>query len=330
MRFLIRRKIMDWNNKKVLVTGASGFLGTWLSMYLNKLGAEPVGLWHDPTYPKKMEMMGWVHADLRDYDEMLRIMAEVKPDIVFHLGAQALHGVGMRAPLYTLQTNIMGTANVLEACRNVGVGAIVVSTSDKAYGEQPKLPYTEMDSMNGKAPYEVSKSCADLIAQGYRKTFVMPISVIRCGNIFGGGDYNYSRIVPYVIRQCMRRQPISLRSDGTLLRDYVYVEDVVDAFLKVAESVYDVHSLDNEDFNVGYNKPKTVEEVVVKITDLMGCGDLDIHTQKDSTHFSAEIQKQWLDSTKIQKKLGWQPIIGYDEGIQRTIGWYNKYIGGNK
>jgi CDP-glucose 4,6-dehydratase len=322
---------MNWKGKKVLITGASGFLGTWLSLYLNKMGAEPVGLWHDPTYPRKMEMMGWVHADLRNFEDIHRIVAEVKPDIIFHLGAQALHGVGMKAPLYTIQTNVMGTTNVLEACRQIGgVGAIVVSTSDKAYGEQPKLPYTELDSMNGKAPYEVSKSCADLIAQGYRKTFVMPISVLRCGNIFGGGDYNFSRLIPYTIRQCLRNEPIFLRSDGSLLRDYVYVEDVVDAFLKVAESVYDVNNLESEDFNVGYNKPQTVEEVVFSITDLMNCGNLEIHTQKDSTYFSAEIPKQWLDSTKIQKKLGWQPIIGYDEGMQRTIGWYNKYVGGSK
>jgi|WetSurMetagenome_2_1015567.scaffolds.fasta_scaffold00049_66 CDP-glucose 4,6-dehydratase len=322
---------MNWQGKKVLITGASGFLGTWLSLYLNKIGAEPVGLWHDPTYPRKMEMMGWVHADLRDFDDIHRIIAEVKPDIVFHLGAQALHGVGMRAPLYTIQTNVMGTTNVLEACRQIGgVGAIVVSTSDKAYGEQPKLPYTELASMNGKAPYEVSKSCADLISQGYRKTFVMPISVIRCGNIFGGGDYNFSRLIPYTIRQCLRNETIVLRSDGTLLRDYVYVEDVVDAFLKVAESVHDIRNSDNEDFNVSYNKPQTVEQVVVGITDLMDCSDIEIKTQTDPSRFSAEIPEQWLDSTKIQKKLGWQPIIGYDEGMQRTIGWYNKYVGGSK
>lgn len=319
---------MNWSNKKVLITGASGFLGTWLSMYLVKFGAEAIGLWHDPTYPRKMEMMGWVHADLRDYDDMLRIMAEVKPDVVFHLGAQALHGVGMRAPLYTLQTNIMGTANILEACRSVGVGAIVVASSDKAYGEQNKLPYTEESSMNGKAPYEVSKSCADLIAQGYRETFVLPVSVVRCGNIFGGGDYNFSRIIPYTIRQCMRKQPIVLRSDGTLLRDFVYVEDVVDAYLKVADSTLNIKNLKNEDYNVSYHKPQTVEEVVFKITELMNCGDLEIIKQVDPIMFSAEIQKQWLDNTRITKNLGWQPIFGYDEGMQRAIGWYNKYIGG--
>ena len=321
---------MNLSGKKVFVTGGTGFLGRHLLKQLIQQGADVVGLMHDPTPYNLCNEVGldvrkvrWVNGDLRDFEGMCRIIAEERPTFVYHLGAQALHGIGLMIPHYTLETNIMGTVNLLEAVRLMRSGAItVVSTSDKAYGEADRLPYTEDMPMNGDAPYEVSKSAADLVARAYRKTYGMSVSVIRCGNIFGEGDVNYSRIIPYVITQALKDEPIKLRSNGELLRDYIYVPDVVSAFMAVAERAYS--RIGGDDFNVGYENPISSLALSNKILDMMGKNNLPVNIEQDSTQYAREISEQWLNTAKIRKNV-WRPIFSLDSGLENTIAWYTKY-----
>ena len=321
---------MDWNTCRVYVTGASGIVGSWTVKNLLKEGAYVVALIHDSDPQTELFRTGIVNqiavvnGCLEDYATQERAINEHEIDTVFHLGAQPIVSTALRNPLPTFESNIRGTWNLLEACRVHGklVRRIVVASSDKAYGEADQLPYTEEMPVNGKHPYDVSKSCTDLLAMSYAHTYDMPVSIARCGNIYGGGDLNWSRIVPGTIQSLLKNQRPIIRSDGKFIRDYIYVEDVVSAYMSMASAVQssDAHG---QAFNFSPETQVTVIEIVRTIQKLMRRMDLEpeiLDTVK------AEIRDQYLDSGKARRLLGWTPRYSLEQGLAKTIAWYKKYF----
>lgn len=320
-----------FDGRRVLVTGATGFIGSWLSRSLVQEGARVVALvmdWDPQSLllsSPELNSITIVNGRLEDFDVLERAMAEHEIDIVFHLAAQSLVGVALRAPLITLEANIRGTYNLLEAARrNIDrVSAVVVASSDKAYGDSEQLPYREDHPLQGRYPYDVSKSCADLIAQAYHSTYGLPVAIARCGNVYGGGDLNWSRIVPGTIRSLVRGERPIVRSDGTLTRDYLFVEDVVEAYKDLAVGVSSDPSLKGESFNFGPDRSSSVLEMVAQIGDLMDASDLTPDVQDTA---DAEITHQHLDSAKAETRLGWKTRYGLRDGLERTIRWYREYL----
>ena len=318
-----------WPHRRVLVTGATGFIGSWLVKELLARGAAVVALvmdddpqsqfFRDEDFRKTTVVTG----RLEDSAALQRAVNVQEVDTVFHLGAQTLVGPAQRAPWETFESNIRGTYNLLEVCRlHSGlVRRVVVASSDKAYGEQSRLPYLESMPLEGRAPYEVSKSCADLLAQSYFHTYRLPVAIARCGNVYGGGDLNWSRIVPGTIRSLLRGERPVLRSDGTFKRDYVYVKDVVQAYLLLAEQL-DRKAVAGESFNFGPNRPLTVLAMVAAIGRLLGS------RLKPDIRRSArgEILHQYLSSQKAARVLGWRPAYALEDGLQETIAWYRRLL----
>jgi len=261
-----------WQGRRVFVTGATGLVGSWLVKDLVARGAHVVVLVRDPDPQSEFYRSGddrhtaVVHGALEDYGTLERAVNEHEIDTVFHLAAQPIVGVAYRSPLQTLEANIRGAYNLLEACRQHRglVQRVVVASSDKAYGTQPALPYTEDMPLQGRSPYEVSKSCADLIARSYHDTYGLPAAIARCGNIYGGGDLNRSRIVPDTIRACLRGTRSVVRSDGTYVRDYIYIKDVGGAYPRLAERLDDP-AIQGEAFNVSSEQAVTVLALVARI-----------------------------------------------------------------
>jgi CDP-glucose 4,6-dehydratase len=245
-------------------------------------------------------------------------------DSVFHLAAQAIVGAALRNPLPTFEANIRGTYHLLEACRlHAGlVKRVVVASSDKAYGESAHLPYTEDQPLCGRHPYDVSKSCTDLLASSYYATYGIPVSIARCGNIFGGGDLNWSRIVPGTIRSYWQRQRPVLRSDGTYVRDYIYVEDAVDAYLALGEATTHDH-VTGESFNFSTESYVTVRQIVGAIAEVMGERELPPLVLAEASH---EIKSQSLSAEKARKTLGWKPSFSLEEGLKHSVAWYRQYL----
>jgi len=319
-----------WQGRRVFVTGATGLVGSWLVKGLVARGARVVALVRDPDPQSEFYRSGddrhtaVVHGALEDYWTIERAVNEHEIDTVFHLAAQPIVGVAYRSPLQTFEANIRGTYNLLEACRQHRglVQRVVVASSDKAYGTQPALPYTEDMPLRGRSPYEVSKSCADLIAQSYHDTYGLPVAIARCGNIYGGGDLNWSRIVPDTIRACLRGARPVIRSDGTYMRDYIYVKDVAGAYLRLAERLDDP-AIQGEAFNVSPEQAVTVLELVARIQRLMGCTHLTPDIQNTTR---SEIHSQYLDATKAARLLEWRPRFTLDEGLTETIAWYRAYL----
>ena len=265
-----------------------------------------------------------VSGCLEDYATVVRAIAEHGTDTVFHLGAQAIVGTALVSPLATFEANIRGTYNLLEACRvhRDLVQRLVVASSDKAYGHSDRLPYTEDMPVNGRHPYDVSKSCADLLAQTYAASYGLNLAVARCGNIYGGGDLNWSRIVPGTIRSVLEGKPPVLRSDGSFKRDYIYVEDVVDAYLALAEAA-GRPGVRGEAFNFGPQRPLTVLEITRAVLEAMDRCDLEpviLDTAK------AEIKDQCLDAAKAARLLGWEPRFGLEDGLEMTVAWYRTFM----
>ncbi|MEW6336977.1 MAG: NAD-dependent epimerase/dehydratase family protein [Acidobacteriota bacterium] len=319
-----------WPGRTVLVTGATGFIGSWLVRRLLDAGADVACLVRDLDPQSELIRSGTVarttvhHGDLTDYRSIERAVNEFEASVVFHLGAQALVQPAHRSPLPTLEANIMGTANLLEACRvhaNL-VQATVVASSDKAYGEHQELPYREEMKLAGRHPYEVSKSCGDLLAQAYHTTFGVPVAVARCGNVYGGGDLNWSRIVPGSIRSLHFGQPPVVRSDGSFVRDYVFVEDVVAAYLALAEALL-AGKVAGEAFNFGPERPVEVSDLVTRIRLLMGRSDVRPRILGTAV---GEIRSQYLSAEKARRVLGWEPRIDLDRGLRETIDWYRAYF----
>jgi CDP-glucose 4,6-dehydratase len=319
-----------WSGKRVLVTGATGLVGSWLIKDLLAKGAFVVALVRDSDPQSEFFRSGdylktsIVNGVLEDFNACERAINEHDVNIVFHLGAQPLVGVANRSPWHTFETNIRGTYNLLEACRlhHKLVERIVVASSDKAYGTQPILPYTEDMSLQGQYPYEVSKSCTDLITQSYFHTYNLPVTIARCGNIYGGGDLNWSRIIPGTIRSLFLGQRPVIRSDGTFVRDYIFVQDVVNAYRCLAENLGKA-GVTGGAFNFSPEHPVSVIELVDLIRNLMGCEDLQPDIQNV---VQAEIHSQYLDSSKAEQTLGWTPQYTLQNGLTNTIEWYRHFL----
>ncbi len=321
----------QWLDRPVLVTGGTGFAGGWLVHRLLELGADVVCIVRD-WVPRSPLLQGElpnevtvVFGDVRDQPLLERALGDYEIELVFHLAAQTIVPIANRNPVETFDTNIRGTAALLEACRrSPQVQGIVVASSDKAYGEQAQLPYREDMPLTPLHPYDVSKACSDLIARSYAATYELPVAVTRAGNFFGGGDLNWSRLIPGTIRSVLRgRRPV-IRSDGTPRRDYVYVEDAVEAYLLLARSVADGR-VRGEAVNISYERPLTVRQVVDAILAEAGV-ELEPVTEGVAAH---EIQNQYLDATRARRELGWSPAFDFDEGLRRTVAWYRAHFNGS-
>ena len=324
------RETSFWLDRPVLITGCTGLLGSWLTIALVDAGAQVVGLIRDRVPHSHLYRSGYqdriavVRGDVTDYALLERAMNEYEVETVFHLAAQTTVTAANRAPLSTLETNVKGTWTVLEAARrSPTVRRVVVASSDKAYGALTTLPYTEDMPLRGEHPYDVSKACADLIAQAYATTYGMAVGITRCANLYGGGDLNWSRIVPGTIRSALRGEPPVVRSDGTPRRDYLYVKDAVRAYLTLAEQL-DRPEVQGEPFNFGTNRPRTVLEIVQAVLAAVGRDDLQPVVLGTAAH---EIQDQYLDSTKAQRMLGWESSDSLEQVLRETVAWYREFIG---
>lgn len=321
---------MTWVDRRVFVTGATGIVGSWLVKRLLGQDAYVVVLIRDWDLQAELIRSGDVQRTsvvsgcLEEHGPVERAICEHEIDTVFHLGAQTIVGTALRAPVPTFEANIRGTWNLLEACRlhRDLVQRIVVASSDKAYGESEVLPYTEDMPVRGRHPYDVSKSCADLISLSYAHTYDLPVAVARCGNIYGGGDLNWSRIVPGTIRSVLSGRPPVLRSDGRFTRDYIFVGDVVDAYLALAARCPDA-DVRGQAFNFSAESPASVLEMTRAILEVMDRTDLH-PTVLDRAR--AEIRHQHLDATKARRLLGWAPRHSLKEGLRETIHWYEEFL----
>ena len=318
-----------WQDRNVFVTGATGLVGGWVVKNLKKLNANVVTLVRDwvpgslLNREKAWDYVNVVRGDICDQELLERVLAEYEISTVLHLAAQTIVPIANRNPVSTFEANIAGTWRLLEACRhNPTVKQIVIASSDKAYGEAAQLPYTEETPLQAKYPYDVSKSCADLIAQSYANTWGLPVVITRCGNFYGGGDLNWNRIIPGTIRSVLRGKRPQIRSTGELIRDYVYVEDAVSSYLLLAEKLEEIPSIKGQAFNFSNENPLSALEIAQKLLDLMG-SSLKLEILGEA---SQEIKNQFLDATKAKTVLNWKPLFPLEEGLKRTISWYNAYF----
>jgi CDP-glucose 4,6-dehydratase len=319
-----------WRDRPTFVTGGTGLVGAWLVRRLIEAGADVVCLVRDWVPQSELvrddltASVRIVRGDVRDQALLERILAEYEVDTVFHLAAQTIVTIANRSPISTFETNVGGTWALLEACRrNPTAKQIVLASSDKAYGDHEQLPYDEDAPLQGRHPYDVSKSAADLIATTYATTYDLPVAITRCGNFYGGGDLNWNRIVPGTIRSVIRGEPPVIRSDGTFVRDYFYVEDGAAAYTTLAEWLAANPEGRGEAFNFSNEEPITVTELVQKILGLMKA-DVEPEIRNEASH---EIRAQFLSAAKARKVLDWAPLFSLDEGLRRTIAWYTELLG---
>ncbi len=318
-----------WHGRPVLVTGATGLLGSWLVPALHRHGADVTVLVRDALPRSLLVADGWldkvnvVRGSLSDDSLLRRAFAEYGIQTVFHLGAQTLVGVAKVDPLGTLEANVRGTWLLLEAARQAKVQQVIVASSDKAYGDSMQLPYREDHPLQGRFPYDCSKSCADLISTMYAKTYGLGVAIARCGNLFGGGDLNFSRLIPGVIMATLRGQPFKIRSDGSFVRDFLYVEDAVQAYLELAQGLAADASLAGQAFNFGLELRPTMLDLTHKVLAIMERSDLSPQVLNVA---SAEICEQTLDATKARSVLGWKARHGMDDGLRRTVDWYSRHF----
>jgi CDP-glucose 4,6-dehydratase len=316
-------------NRSVFVTGAYGLLGSWLVKALLARGARTTVLRRDAVAVSALALEGnearvnVVHGDICDAAVIERALGEYDVDSVFHLAAQTIVGVANRSPVSTFEANIRGTWTVLEACRRSRVGRVVVAASDKAYGAHDELPYREEHALQPIYPYDVSKAATDMIARSYWHTFELPVAVTRLANIYGGGDMNLSRLVPECVLAAIAGRAPVIRSDGTLERDYLCVEDAVDAYLAIWELLEDGRGA-GEAFNAGGDRPHSVLEVANLVCRIAGIGvEPDVRGTGD---LSGEIDRQWVDSAKLRSMSGWEPRVSLEVGLSRTVAWYRDYL----
>jgi CDP-glucose 4,6-dehydratase len=318
-----------WENQNVFITGSTGFLGSYITDELVTRKSSVTTLVRDwPAHSRFIDSdaareVNVVRGEVEDYFLLERILNEYEIEVVFHLAAQTIVETANRNPVSTFETNIRGTWNLLEACRrNSLVKRIVVASSDKAYGAQSSLPYNERTPLQGNHPYDVSKSCADLLSHAYNNTYRLPVCITRCGNFYGGGDINFNRIIPGTIRSVIYSERPVIRSDGSYIRDYIYIKDAVSAYLLLAEKMDD-ESLLGEAFNFSNEIQVTVLELVQKILSLTGREDLQPVIENRA---EKEIRHQYLSAEKARKKLNWRPIYTLDQGLQETISWYKEFF----
>ncbi len=325
-----------WSQRRVLVTGAKGFLGAHLVKALHAADAEVIGLVRDEPRETYFDLEGLaqattlVHGDLADYALLERLLHEYQVQTVMHLAAQALVTVANTNPLATFESNIRGTYNLLEVARrawdegNGPLEGVVVASSDKAYGQQPNLPYTEDSLLLGLYPYDASKACADILARTYHNTWGLPVAVTRCANLYGPGDLNFSRLIPHAICAVLEGQQPQIRSDGSPRRDYLFVEDVVAGYLKLGEQL-DEAKVAGCAFNFGTSRPVSVLEVVEQIIRAVGREDIQPEILGAA---SAEIQDQYLATDRIREVLDWEPTTSLENGLVLTTEWYRQYLQG--
>lgn len=321
---------MTWSraDSTVLVTGAQGFIGSWLVERLLDDGARVVALRRDVEPEARFRAEGIEDrcvvalADVQDLDALVRVINEHEVDSVFHLAAQTIVGTANRSPMSTFEANVRGTYVLLEACRAVAgaIGRIVVASSDKAYGSHDTLPYREDFPLQPTFPYDVSKACTDMIARSFATTYGLPVAVTRLANVYGGGDLNWSRLVPDTCRSLIAGEAPVLRSDGTPERDYLHIDDAVEAYLTIAGSL-DRPELSGRAWNAGWGAPLSAREIVERLIDLSG-RDVEPDVRGRGTPHG-EIDRQYLDSSAIRSELGWEPRVALDDGLRRTFDWYS-------
>jgi CDP-glucose 4,6-dehydratase len=325
----LNRPANFWRDRSILVTGATGLVGGWLVKRMVAAGASVVAIVRDWVPQAELVQTGLldsvtaVRGDICDQEFLERVLGEYEAETVVHLAAQAIVGIANANPISTFESNIAGTWRLLEACRrSPRVKQIVLASSDKAYGDAPELPYTEETPLRGRHPYDVSKSCADLIAQSYFATYGLPVAITRCGNFFGGGDLNWNRIVPGTIRAVLRGDAPVIRSDGQFVRDYFYVEDGAAAYMHLAEQLAMRPELAGHAFNFSNENQVTVLELVHRILTALN-SELKPVVLGQASH---EIRKQHLSATKARTMLGWRPLYSLEEGISRTVTWYKNHL----
>jgi CDP-glucose 4,6-dehydratase len=317
-----------WDGRTVLITGAGGFVGSGLALKLSNCGARVVGVIRDSGGERLLRTHGIadeieiVHGSIGDPGLVQRAINEYEVDTIFHLAAQAMVGVANRSPVSTFESNVAGTWHVLEAARlSPCVKRVIVASSDKAYGDQPTLPYTESTPLGGAYPYDASKVCTDVIARSYGVAYGLPVAVLRCANVYGPGDLNWSRLVPGTIRSVLSGDDPIVRSDGTPERDYIYLSDAVDGYLRVAEQLPRYRG---EAFNLGSSRAISAIDLVTLIGAAAGRPDLKPRVLGTAT---GEISRQCLAAEKARRLLGWEPTTGLAEGLAATIAWYRGYLG---
>jgi CDP-glucose 4,6-dehydratase len=319
-----------WRDRSVFVTGGTGLLGSWLVKQLMESGANVVCLVRDWVPQSELvrsgriEQVNTVRGDITDRELIERTLGEYEVEVVFHLAAQTIVGIANRNPVSTFSTNIEGTWNVLEACRrSPKVASIVVASSDKAYGDQEHLPYNESMPLQGRHPYDVSKSCADLLSQAYATSYNLPVAITRCGNFYGGGDLNWNRVVPGTIRSIIRKERPIVRSDGKFVRDYFYIEDGAAAYMLLAERLMSDPALRGQAFNFSNESQVSVIDIV----------ELILRKMKSSlrpevlNQASNEIRHQFLSAARARTVLNWQPQFTLESGLDRTLEWYREFLG---
>lgn len=319
-----------WRDRSVFVTGATGLLGSWLVSQLVAADSRVVCLVRDWVpqgeflHNRPIEQVITVRGDITDRDLLERVLGEYEVDVVFHVAAQAIVGIANRDPASTFSTNIKGTWNLLEACRrSPKISSIVVASSDKAYGDQEYLPYTETMPLLGRHPYDVSKSCGDMITQTYAASYNLPVAVTRCGNFYGGGDLNWNRVVPGTIRSILGEERPIIRSDGKFVRDYIYIEDAAAAYMLLAERLSLDGALRGQAFNFSYEVQLSVLEMV----------ELILRKMKSSlrpevlNQASNEIRHQFLSAERARTVLNWRPQFTLESGLDRTLNWYRDFLG---
>jgi len=311
-----------WDNRTVLVTGAGGFKGSHLVEKLSESNAKIISLVRDfdPKSYFETKNLGEkstvVIGDLKDSEKMIDLLSKYEIDTIFHLGAQAIVNTALINPSETFKSNIIGTVNILEAARLYGkIKEIVIVSSDKAYGPCKIMPYNEDHELRGKHPYDVSKSCADLIAQTYFEVYGLPIVITRCANVFGPGDLNMNRIVPGIFEALIKNKVLKIRSDGKMIREYIYVKEAIGAYIELAENI---NKTKGEAFNIASKNVMNVTEIVNKIGKIIGkSGKMKILNKAKS-----EIPEQYLDGSKIKKIIGWEPKIDFEKAIIESFEWY--------
>lgn len=318
----------NWENKNVLVTGATGIIGSWLVHDLAEKGANVTAIIRDQVPKSQLVLYGYINkinvinGSLEDLQIIERALNEYEIEICFHLGAQTIVQTANRSPISTFESNIRGTWNLLEAARRSSLlKSLIIASSDKAYGEHKNLPYKEEYPLRGLHPYDVSKTCADMLSQTYANTYGMPIGIARCGNVYGGGDLNFNRIVPGTIRSILFKEAPIIRSDGTFIREYIYVLDIVAAYMHLAENIHK-EKIKGQAFNFGTEKPMSVLEIVNKIIEVMN-SDL---KPKILGTAKGEIKEQTLSCEKARKLLNWKPSYSLEKGLKETIEWYKSFF----
>ncbi|HHL38945.1 MAG TPA: NAD-dependent epimerase/dehydratase family protein [Deltaproteobacteria bacterium] len=320
-----------WKDRNVFVTGCTGLLGSWLTMALVEAGANVTGLVRDHVPRSNLKWSGFdeainiVRGPVEDYELVLRAMNEYEVETCFHLAAQTIVGIANRSPLSTFETNIKGTWCLLEAARHTPtLRRIVVASSDKAYGEQSELPYREDAPLLGLHPYDASKSCTDILARTYFHTYGLPVAVSRCGNIYGGGDINFNRLIPGTMRSLYYGERPVIRSDGTPLRDYIFVKDAVSAYLTLARAL-DRGEIRGQAFNFAPERPVSVAELVALMTKVSGKTHIEPDVRGKGRP-DGEIYHQYLSCEKAGKMLGWRPAHTLEEGLAETYRWYRAFF----